>query len=85
VLERRTKPDEITKELFYICKLTAQDLSKQTGEEFSDPSRGGYDLEWVRLDPYALASLNIKPEEVKKFLMQNCKGLSQLRDLRSEK
>jgi 8-oxo-dGTP pyrophosphatase MutT (NUDIX family) len=85
VLERKTAEDLITKESFFLCRLVDYDPTASTactGPEFSDPSRGQYILDDITLDVHTLERTNIKPEELKAFLVENSNMLFHLPDLR---
>jgi ADP-ribose pyrophosphatase YjhB (NUDIX family) len=82
VMERKTAENLATKESFFLCRLVDYDLAARTGPEFNDPSRGQYVLDEIVLDAQALEQTNIKPEELKEFLVENSNALFHLPDLR---
>ena len=47
------------------------DLTVRTGPEFLDPSRGAYDVDYVDLRGDALADIDLKPAELKEFILAN--------------
>ncbi|MFI6318597.1 NUDIX domain-containing protein [Nonomuraea sp. NPDC050556] len=52
----------------YGCRLVSMDLSLRSGPEFSDPTRGLYEVERLPLDPASITSLNMIPPEVGAYL-----------------
>lgn len=84
VLERQTKDDLVTKESFFLCRLIDMDEAARTGPEFSDSSRGEYILDEILLSPTHIQQTNIKPEELKQFVMIHCHNLTSLPDLRDQ-
>ncbi len=56
---------------FYVARLTTMDLSARTGPEFDDPSRGAYDVERVSLRGDDLRAIDLRPEELKAFILTN--------------
>ena len=60
---------------FFVARLARLDESARTGPEFSDPSRGGYQLDRVDLHGDALASVALKPAELKTFILANRQAL----------
>ena len=56
---------------FYLARLTTMDLSARSGPEFDDPSRGTYDVERVSLRGDDLRAVNLRPEELKAFILTN--------------
>jgi len=56
---------------FFVARLADLDESARSGPEFSDPSRGGYDLD--RVDPRGedLASIDLKPTALKELILAN--------------
>ena len=67
-LQRPLPDDLIQYTTFFSCKLLDYDLTQQSGPEFLDPSSGRYTIE--EIDLAAIPSLNLKPSELKDFLMQ---------------
>ncbi len=65
---------------FYACRLTGLDMSARNGPEFSDPSRGRYDLARIT-PPDGLADLRLRPEGLKEFLVNNHEALLLAADL----
>jgi 8-oxo-dGTP pyrophosphatase MutT (NUDIX family) len=69
-LQRELPDGLIQYTTFFNCKLLEYDLTQQSGPEFLDPSSGRYTIEEISPDHEAIQNLNIKPDELKKFLMQ---------------
>lgn len=59
--------DGIRRERFYAAQLIAMDLTARSGPEFTDPSRGRYDVE--RVSPRELASVDLRPARLKDILL----------------
>lgn len=60
---------------FFVARLAALDESARSGPEFSDPSRGGYELDRVDLWGDDLASIDLKPTALKEFILANREAL----------
>lgn len=60
---------------FFVARLAALDESARSGPEFSDPSRGGYELDRVDLRGDDLASIDLKPTALKEFILANREAL----------
>ncbi|MEY7972310.1 NUDIX domain-containing protein [Saccharomonospora xinjiangensis] len=60
---------------FFVARLASLDESDRSGPEFSDPSRGGYDLDRVDLRGDDLASIDLKPTALKEFILANREAL----------
>ncbi len=60
---------------FFVARLTKLDESARSGPEFSDPSRGGYDLDRIDLQGDDLASIDLKPAVLKEFILANREAL----------
>lgn len=56
---------------FFVARLVRLDESARSGPEFSDLSRGRYELDWVDLRGEALASIDLKPIALKEFILAN--------------
>ncbi|WP_134713798.1 NUDIX domain-containing protein [Saccharomonospora xinjiangensis] len=56
---------------FFVARLACLDSSARSGPEFSDPSRGEYDLDRVDLRGDDLASIDLKPTALKEFILAN--------------
>lgn len=63
----------LTVQHYFVARLTGLDLSSRYGPEFEDPSRGRYDP--VRVPLFGscaeLASLDLRPESLKRFILAN--------------
>jgi ADP-ribose pyrophosphatase YjhB (NUDIX family) len=75
--------DSITRESFFLCDIRNYNFENKTGSEFTDPSRGEYTLEEVKLTDGELSKRNVQPEEVKQLLLDNLSDLNSLPDLRT--
>jgi ADP-ribose pyrophosphatase YjhB (NUDIX family) len=60
---------------FFVARLDGLDESARTGEEFGDPSRGGYELDRIDLHGDALAPIDLKPAALKEFILANREAL----------
>lgn len=60
---------------FFVARLASLDESARSGPEFSDPSRGGYEMERVDLRGNDLASIDLKPTALKEFILANREAL----------
>lgn len=60
---------------FFVVRLASLDESARAGPEFSDPSRGGYELDRVDLHGDELASVDLKPTALKEFIQANREAL----------
>jgi ADP-ribose pyrophosphatase YjhB (NUDIX family) len=60
---------------FFVARLTRMDVSIRTGPEFADPSRGAYDPDRVDLRGDDLAALDLRPPEVKEWILANREAL----------
>lgn len=60
---------------FFVARLVSLDESARSGPEFSDPSRGVYELDWVDLLGDGLVSINLRPTELKEFILANREAL----------
>jgi len=77
VLEHE-KAGKHLEEHFFICRLEDYDLSKRSGPEFDDPTRGEYIPDEVPLDDDILHSINIKTPEMRQWMVDNLDYLRQL-------
>ena len=62
---------------FFAARLVSIDASLQSGDEYIDSDRGGYELERIPLDE--LAGYDLKPTKIKDFILDN--GAALLTDL----
>lgn len=55
----------------FAAHLVGIDKQGRTGEEYTDPSRGGYELDRVDLRGDALTGIDLKPAALKEFILAN--------------
>jgi ADP-ribose pyrophosphatase YjhB (NUDIX family) len=60
---------------FFVARLVSMDVSTRTGPEFADPSRGTYDPDRFDLRGDALESVDLRPPELKAFILANREAL----------
>ncbi|MBE1875948.1 NUDIX domain-containing protein [Myceligenerans pegani] len=60
---------------FFLARLRSLNLTEQYGSEFSKPERGGYDLDYVPLTDDSLGAIDLKPVELKEFVLANREAL----------
>jgi ADP-ribose pyrophosphatase YjhB (NUDIX family) len=60
---------------FFVARLVSLDLGLRTGPEFTDPARGSYDPDWVDLRGAGLADVDLRPAELKVFILANREAL----------
>lgn len=65
-------------EHFFVCRLLDYDLSLRNGPEFSDPKRGDYIPDAVKLNKEAIRAINLKTEELRDWLLNNLESLCRL-------
>ncbi len=70
------------KQYIFLCRLLSYNSNNASGAELKDATRGKYIPEEVALNSAVLAQLNIKPEDLKTFLINNAQSLAVLPDLR---
>ncbi|MEU7973125.1 NUDIX domain-containing protein [Micromonospora sp. NPDC049089] len=58
---------------FFACRLLQLNEDARTGQEFADPSRGGYQLDRLRIDE--LPAVDLKPDALKEFITSNEEAL----------
>ncbi|MCD0449033.1 NUDIX domain-containing protein [Actinocorallia sp. API 0066] len=63
---------------FFVCRLVTMDLGLRSGPEFSDPTRGTYDVERVECLSSAFAGLPLWPRELRDFLTETAPTLPSL-------
>ncbi len=70
-----TAPDGegVSMQHFFACRLLRMDERVRTGQEFADPSRGGYRLDRVMIDK--LPAVDLKPDALKEFIAANEEAL----------
>ena len=60
---------------FFVARLATMDQSQRTGSEFADASRGDYDVERIGIYSNELSRIDLKPLEIKEFILENKKEL----------
>jgi ADP-ribose pyrophosphatase YjhB (NUDIX family) len=60
---------------FFVARLRKLDESARSGPEFQDASRGRYDLDRIALLGDDLASVDLKPDALKEFILANREAL----------
>ncbi|WP_133150859.1 NUDIX hydrolase, partial [Frankia canadensis] len=65
----------ITVAHFFVCRLVSMDLSLRTGEEFTNPAKGRYDVDRIDLHGKKLSRYPLQPLEVKEFILANRQAL----------
>jgi ADP-ribose pyrophosphatase YjhB (NUDIX family) len=60
---------------FFVARLKKLDESARSGPEFQDASRGGYALDRIGLLGDELASVDLKPDVLKEFILANKEAL----------
>ena len=58
---------------YFLCRMISADPALRSGPEFADPSRGGYDVDHLR--PDQLTTLDLKPVELRAFVVANLAAL----------
>jgi ADP-ribose pyrophosphatase YjhB (NUDIX family) len=59
----------------FAARLSEIDEQARSGEEYSDLSRGGYELDRVDLRSDALSAVDLKPAALKEFILANREAL----------
>jgi ADP-ribose pyrophosphatase YjhB (NUDIX family) len=67
--------DGLTVAHFFVARLVSMDLSTRNGPEFADPARGAYDPDVFDLYGDALAAIDLRPPELKDFILANREAL----------
>jgi ADP-ribose pyrophosphatase YjhB (NUDIX family) len=65
----------ITVAHFFVARLVSLDVSVRTGPEFADPGRGAYDPDRIGLLGDELAAIDLRPPELKEFILANREAL----------
>ena len=60
---------------FFVARLVSLDVSARTGPEFADPARGAYDPDRIDLRGDDLAAIDLRPPELKAFILANREAL----------
>lgn len=66
-----TGNDGVSVQHFFVCRLGEFDWSSRTGDEYSNPHRGGYDLDYIDLTDDSLSNVDLKPAALKDFILAN--------------
>ncbi|WP_239330363.1 NUDIX domain-containing protein [Frankia sp. CiP3] len=61
----------ITVQHFFVCRLTSMNLAARTGDEFTNPAKGRYDVERIDLRGEDLARFALQPSALKDFILAN--------------
>jgi ADP-ribose pyrophosphatase YjhB (NUDIX family) len=83
VLEYHGDDDRTVRQYLYLTRLVQYDLSKRSGPEFADPTRGEYIVEAIPMTAEAISKLNLISDDIKDFLIANLNRFDYLPDLRS--
>ncbi|WP_322759332.1 NUDIX hydrolase [Frankia sp. Cr2] len=65
----------ITVQHFFVCRLTSMDLAARTGDEFTNPTKGRYDVERIDLHGEDLTRFALQPDALKDFILANREAL----------
>lgn len=60
---------------FFVARLVRMDLAARSGPEFADPSRGAYDPDRFDLLGDELEAIDLRPPEIKQFILANREAL----------
>jgi ADP-ribose pyrophosphatase YjhB (NUDIX family) len=60
---------------FFVTRLVSLDVATRNGPEFTDPARGAYDPFYVDLRGDGLADIDLRPPELKAFILANREAL----------
>jgi ADP-ribose pyrophosphatase YjhB (NUDIX family) len=60
---------------YIVTRLVSLDVTTRNGPEFTDPARGAYDPFFVDLRGDGLADLDLRPPELKAFILANREAL----------
>lgn len=74
--EHRPQADYVHR--FFLCRLESMDLSLRCGPEFSDPTRGRYDVERLPCRAESFAGLALWPSQLRDFLVEQADELPSL-------
>jgi 8-oxo-dGTP pyrophosphatase MutT (NUDIX family) len=73
------------RQYFYLATIDTWSFDHRTGPEFGEAGRGSYELEEIPSDADAIAAIELKPDEIARFLVNALRsdgGLAALPDLR---
>lgn len=65
----------VTVQHFFVCRLRQLDPDRRHGPEYSEPGRGGYDLDRVTPGVDGTLPVDLKPAAVKAFIEANWAAL----------
>ena len=72
VLELRAETDQgLALQYVFLAALTGIDEAARTGEEFTDTTRGSYDLDRIDLRTDRLSTIDLVPHELKAFVIEH--------------
>lgn len=60
---------------FFVARLTSLDLATRNGPELGNPAKGRYDPDRVSLLDDDLAAIDLRPPELKQFILANREAL----------
>ncbi|WP_335990091.1 NUDIX hydrolase [Glycomyces sp. MUSA5-2] len=72
---RTTEGNRVGTQRFFLTRLKALDELKRSGSEFLDPARGAYLVDRITLSSDALADVELRPQTLHQFLLENHAGL----------
>jgi len=71
-LASRQREGGVKTQHFFLARLLTMDIALRNGPEFSDPSRGSYDVERIDFrDPDSLTGIALWPADLVTFLQAN--------------
>jgi 8-oxo-dGTP pyrophosphatase MutT (NUDIX family) len=85
ILERETAPASAVRELFYLADIPSWDERARNGPELARPDAGEYVIDEFPLDADEIASRDIKPEVMKRWLLDHHAGLVRPRPAPAER
>ena len=74
-LHRFPSDSGVAVQYFFVARLVRMDEARRSGPEFTDPARGGYDVDRVDLLGGDLAGVDLQPLALKEFIMANQEAL----------
>ena len=60
---------------FFVCRVDVLDPDRRSGPEYTEPGRGGYDLDRVAVGVDGLLHIDLKPLALKAFIESNWAAL----------
>jgi len=79
---KRLKNNKIVQyEIYFLVEVENWSEIDRSGPEFSDESRGLYLIEEIPFNKNSLTQINIKPDEVKQFLIKNIHNIHSLPEI----